>query len=200
MRRYGYLALVAVMILSGCSKKQPSATPTTAAPTPTVAASADASPSPTASASSLVQFTVDGAGPYQLGTTLAALQGAGQLDEVKIGGETCPENTTARGTGVWKDVRLSFRKNGTLYLVVNRSMTIPTPSGAWLGNSLAALESIYGTLGQELMSGSNVAYLVVTGSGRGILFDLDAGKKAIAMIAGEGNYLKSSYLGGTDYC
>jgi hypothetical protein len=189
------------MILSGCSKKQAQASPTsTAAPTATATASPGASASPTASPSPAVQFTVDGAGPYQLGTTLQALQDAGQLDEVQTGGATCPDNTTARGKGVWKDIRLSFRKNGTLYVVVNRSTTIPTPSGAWLGNSLAALESIYGNLGQELMKGTAVAYLVTTGSGRGILFDLDNSKKAFAMIAGEANYLKSSYLGGTDFC
>jgi hypothetical protein len=202
MRRYGYLALVAALILSGCSKKQPEASPTTAAPTPTATASPDASASPSASSSPAIVFTVDGAGPYQLGTTLQALQlqAAGQLDEVTTGNATCPQNTTARGTGVWKDIRLSFRPNGVLYVVVNRSTTIPTPSGAWLGNSLAALESIYGTLGQELMLGSNVAYLVTTASGRGILFDLDTNKKAFAMIAGEANYLKSSWLGGTDFC
>jgi hypothetical protein len=202
MRRYGYLALVAVIVLSGCSKKQPSATPSTAAPTASAEASASPSAGPSSSASptSAIQFTVDGAGPYQLGTTFAALQGAAQLDEVATGNATCPENTTARGMGVWKDIRLSFRKNGTLYLVVNRSASIPTPSGAWLGNSLAALESIYGNLGQELVKGTFVAYLVQTGSGRAILFDLDASKKTISMIAGEGNYLKSSYLGGTDYC
>lgn len=198
MRRYLCLALAAVLVLSGCSKKQPQALPTTAAPT--ASASAEASAAPSTTPSPLVQFTVDGAGPYQLATTLTALQTAGQLDEVKTGGETCPQNTTARGTGVWKDVRLSFRPNGSLYLVVNRSLTIPTPSGAWLGNSLAALESIYGTLGQELNVGTHYGYLVTTGSGRAILFDLDDSKKAIAMIAGEGNYLKSSFLGGTDFC
>lgn len=198
MRRIGYLVLVAVVVLSGCSKKEPKATPATSAPA--ASPSAEASAAPSASPSPLIQFTVDGAGPYQLGTTLQALQDAGQLDEVMTGGETCPENTTARGKGVWKDIRLSFRKNGSLYLVINRSATIPTPSGAWLGNTLAALTSIYGTLGQELNIGTHYGYLVTTGSGRGILFDLDDNKKAFAMIAGEGNYLKSSFLGGTDFC
>jgi hypothetical protein len=198
MRRYLSLAIIALVVLSGCSRKQPQASPTTAAPTPS--ASAEPSAAPSTSPSPLIQFTVDGAGPYQLGTTLQALQDAGQLDEVATGAETCPSNTTARGKGVWKDIRLQFRPNGVLYLVVNRSTTIPTPSGAWLGNSLAALESIYGVLGQELMVGTHYGYLVTTGSGRAILFDLDSGKKAFAMIAGEGNYLKSSFLGGTDFC
>jgi hypothetical protein len=198
MRRYVSLAAIALLVLSGCSKKQPQATPTTATPTPS--ASAEPSAAPSTTPSPLIQFTVDGAGPYQLGTTLQALQDAGQLDEVTTGGATCPQNTTARGKGVWKDIRLQFRPNGTLYLVVNRSTTIPTPSGAWLGNSLAALESIYGALGQELMVGSHYGYLVTTGSGRAILFDLDDAKKTFAMIAGEGTYLKSSFLGGTDFC
>jgi hypothetical protein len=148
----------------------------------------------------MVQFTVDGAGPYQLGAKLADLQTAGQLDEVATGGETCAAITTARGKGVWKDIRLSFRPDGTLYLVVNRSTTIPTPSGAWLGTNLAGLQSIYPGLGQDLSKGTVFAYLVTTSGGRSILFDLDANKKTIAMIAGDGNYLKSSFLNGTDYC
>jgi hypothetical protein len=96
---------------------------------------------------------------------------------------------------------VSARPDGKIYLVVNRSATIPTPSGAWLGNTLAALQSIYGTIGEELNQGGSTAYLVKTTSGRGILFDLDPGtKKVITMIAGDAAYLKSSYLGGTDYC
>ncbi len=149
----------------------------------------------------LIEFSVDGAGPYQLGETLAALQSTAGLDEVTKGGAGCPGNTTARGTGVWTDVRLSFRPDGKLYLLVNRSTSIPTPSGAWLGTTLAQLKSIYVRIpGQELARGSARAYLVTTLSGRGILFDLDASKKVISMVAGDAAYLKSSYQGGTDFC
>lgn len=113
----------------------------------------------------------------------------------------CVGNTTARGTGVWRDVRLSFRKDGQLYLAVNKSPSIPTPSGAWLGTSLAELKSIYkGVAGQELTRGAHSAYLVTTLSGRGILFDLDASKRVVSMAAGDAAYLKSSYLRGTGFC
>ena len=104
---------------------------------------------------------MDGAGPYKLGATLASLQAANQLAEVAKGTEVCPENTFARGTGVWTDVRLSFRPDGKLYLLVNRSPNIPTPSGAWLGTSLNELKTIYnGIPGQELSQGPGKAYLV----------------------------------------
>jgi hypothetical protein len=136
-----------------------------------------------------------------LDTSLASLQAAGLLAEVATGGETCPQNTTARGTGAWADIRLSFRPNGVLYLAVNRSASIPTPSGAWLGTTLTQLQKIYVNItGQVLAKGTSSAYLVTTISGRGILFDLDGGQKVISMIAGDSAYLKSSYLGGTDFC
>jgi hypothetical protein len=148
----------------------------------------------------LIEFTVDGAGPYRLGATLAGLEAAGALDEVTPNGE-CPGNTTARGTGIWSDIRLSFRSDGKLYLAVNRSPSIPTPSGAWLGTTLTDLKKIYASVTtQDLARGGASAFLVVTLSGRGVLFDLDASKQVIAMIAGEGSYLRSSYKSGTNFC
>jgi hypothetical protein len=201
MRRFGLSLLVVLFAAAGCSK-DPAPTPTAApesatqSPTP----EATAGPGPTATVTAELAFSVDGTGPYLLGAKLSALQSAGQLDEVKTGGETCAQNTTARGKDRWKDVRLSFKPDGTLYILVNRSTAIPTPSGAYLGNTLAALQSIYGGLGEELTLGGHVAYLVTTTSGRGILFDLDARKKVMAMIAGEAGYLKSSFMAGTDYC
>ncbi|MEV4412346.1 hypothetical protein [Catellatospora sp. NPDC049609] len=199
MLRRALLPLLAVALLAGCGDdpKPPSAEPSAVTSLP-AEASPSAPPSPSASPSPAINFTVDGAGPYAVGAKLADLQGAGLLADVATGAETCPANTTAAGTGVWQDVRLQFRPDGALYLVVNRSKTIPTPSGAWLGMSLAALDSIYGNLGQELSGGK--AYLVTTTSGRGILFDLDDKKKVMAMIAGDAAYLKSSYEGGTDFC
>ncbi|GIH05626.1 hypothetical protein Rhe02_36930 [Rhizocola hellebori] len=194
--------LVVLFAAAGCSKDPapaPTAAPeaTTASPTP----AASATPGPTATAGTMeLAFSVDGSGPYLLGAKLSALQGAGQLDEVKTGGETCAQNTTARGKDRWKDVRMSFKPDGTLYVLINRSTAIPTPSGAYLGNTLAALQSIYGSLGEELTKGGGMAYLVTTTSGRGIMFDLDASKKVIAMVAGDAAYLKSSFLGGTDFC
>jgi hypothetical protein len=145
---------------------------------------------------------VDGAGPYKLGTTLASLQAANQVAEVATNAEICGgQNTFARGTGVWSDIRLSFRSDGKLYLAANRSASIPTPSGAWIGTSLNELKTIYnGIPGQELSQGSGSAYLVSTLSGRGILFDLDDTKRVRSMLASETQYLKSSYEGGTDFC
>jgi hypothetical protein len=203
MVRIGLSVLVVLFAAAGCSKDPepgPTAAATSAAATQSPSPGASASPGATASPTAELAFSVDGTGPYLLGAKLSVLQGAGQLDEVKTGGETCAQNTTARGKDRWKDVRMSFRPDGTLYVLINRSPAIPTPSGAFLGNTLAALQSIYGALGEELTQGGRMAYLVTTTSGRGVMFDLDASKKVMTMIAGDAAYLKSSYLGGTDYC
>ena len=206
MRRVGLVAVVMLLAAAGCGSKDPAAAPpvTTPSVTGTAGATPNTSPAPGtpgASASDLLEFTVDGAGPYQLGATLANLQATASLDEVKTGGEVCPQNATARGKGVWKDIRLSFRNDGVLYLAINRSPSIPTPSGAWLGTTLAQLKSIYnGVTTQTLTRGGGNAFLVITLSGRGILFDLDPSKRVIAMIAGDAVFLRTSYLGGTDFC
>jgi hypothetical protein len=204
VRRIPVLVAVALFALAGCGNDpQPPANATPTGATPSVGASGSAGPSatPSASASDLIEFTVDGAGPYKLGATLASLQAANQLAEVAKGTEVCPENTFARGTGVWTDVRLSFRPDGKLYMLVNRSPNIPTPSGAWLGTSLNELKTIYnGIPGQELSQGPGKAYLVTTISGRGILFDLDDTQRVRSMAAGEASFLEDGYTGGTDYC
>jgi len=206
MKLVGLLAVAALLTAAaGCDSTEPP--PAAKPPASSSAASADpsagAQPSTSASGppAAANHFTVDGTGVYQLGAKLADLQAAGQLADVKTGGATCGQNTTAKGTGQWSDVRVSARPDGKIYLVVNRSTNIPTPSGAWLGMTLAALQSIYGPIGEELAQGTAKAYLVTTTSGRGMLFDLDPNtKKVIAMIASDANYLKTSYLGGTDYC
>jgi hypothetical protein len=84
---------------------------------------------------------------------LADLQGAGQLDEVGAAAG-CPGNTTARGTGTWEGIRLSFRPDGALYLAVNRSPSIPMPSGAWLGTTLAELSRSTRTFPDRISSGA----------------------------------------------
>jgi hypothetical protein len=198
------LALVAVLTATGCGSEKPAAAPpaTAAASTPASgSASSPASATPSASPANLIEFTVDGGGPYQLGATLASLQAAGSLDEVTAGGAACPENTTARGKDVWKDVRLSFRKDGKLYLLVNKSASIPTPSGAWLGTTLADLKKIYaGVTGEDLTRATGTAFLITTLSGGGLLFDLDANKKVISMAVGDAASLKSSYTASTEFC
>ena len=210
MKRLSLATVFSVVLvaatMAGCKKDSPTAAPPSTASSPSAGATSGASPNPSGTANpsaspvnGLLEFTVDGAGPYQLGAALSALQA--DLDEVKTGGATCPDNTTARGKGVWKDVRLQFHKDGTLYLAVNRSAEIPTPSGAWLGSTLTELKTIYAKVpGQELKQGTATAYLVTTTSGRGVLFDLGTGGKVIAMMAGDAAYLKSSYTGGTDFC
>jgi hypothetical protein len=205
VKRVGVLAAAVLLAAAGCGAGEPAparstAATSSAAATGSTSPSAPASVTPTASAPTVLEFTVDGAGPYRLGAVLADLQAAGQLDEVATAA-ACPGNTTARGTATWEGIRLSFRSNGELYLAVNRSPSIPTPSGAWLGTTLAQLKSIYkGIPGQYLKRGTTSAYLVTTLSGRGILFELDSGKKVVSMAAAEAGYLKSSFVGGTGFC
>jgi len=194
------VTLVVAAVLGGCSKKPATGAPGPAGSGPASTAGTD-EPSPDASEtpSNLFEFTVDGAGPYQLDATLVSLRS--QLDQVVGGNPPCTANTTARGTGKWKDVLLSFHPDGTLYLVTNKGIDLPTPSGAYLGTPLAQLKTIYaGVTGQDLTRGTNSAYLVTTLSGRGILFELDPSKSVSAMRAGDGTYLKAGYLGGGTFC
>jgi hypothetical protein len=203
VKRVGLLAALTAVLLAAtaCGSKDPAPTTTTPNPSGTTTATGSATPSVTGSPQTLVEFSVDGAGPYVLGKTLDQLKVTPGLEEVVTGGQTCKDNTTARGTGVWRDIRLSFRKDGKLYLLVNRSAAIPTPSGAYLGTPLAQLKAIYaGVTNQELTRGTASALLVTTLSGGGILFDLDPSKKVMTMIAGDSNYLRSSYQAGTDFC
>jgi hypothetical protein len=193
-------ALAVTMALGACGKKAATDAPGTGGSNPATATgtdepSADATETP----SNLFEFTVDGAGPYQLGETLISLRT--QLDQVVGGNAPCTQNTTARGTGKWKDVQLSFHQDGMLYLVTNKGIDLPTPSGAYLGTALADLKKIYaGVGGQDLTRGTNSAYLVTTLSGRGILFELDPSKSVSVMRAGDGTYLKAGFLGGGTYC
>jgi hypothetical protein len=207
VKRLGFaLVLLLAATAAGCKKDAPNAAPPSTAASPSAAASSsgDAAPSadPSASASKgPIEFTVDGAGPYQLGATLTALQTEAGLDNVKTGGAPCPDNTTAWGKGAWKDIQLQFHKDGSLYLLINKSTSVPTPSGAWVGSTLAQLKTIYAKVpGQPLKHDTASAYLVTTTSGRGVLFDLDSGQKVVAMIAGDAAFLKSSYVDGTNFC
>jgi hypothetical protein len=144
---------------------------------------------------------VDGAGPYELGSALTALQTANLLSSVATGGAACPQNTTARGTGIWADLELSFHPDGTLYLAVNKSPSVPTPSGAWVGTSLDDLKKIYkGLFTKEVSRGADTGFVVRTNTGRGILFTLDTSKSVASMIAGDGNYLISTFQSGAEFC
>jgi hypothetical protein len=194
------LGLIAVTV-GACGKKQPQSAPPPATTGTTATATPTASGTPTGTPGPVIEFSVDGAGPYLLGAKLADLQAAGQLDEVAKGGDPCPANTTAKGKGTWADVYLSFRPDGVLYIAINRSTSIPTPSGAWLGSSLTELKRIYaGVPGQDLRRGTASAYLVSTLSGRGILFELDPSQRVTTMTAGETVFLRSSFTGGSNFC
>jgi hypothetical protein len=208
VKRIGRYVLVLVVATAlgaaGCSSPTsnppPVSTGTTPATNGTSTSSAHPSTSASASQQALIEFSTDGAGPYQLGLTLTQLQAKPGLEEVTTGG-VCPNNTVARGVGVWRDVRMSFRQDGRLYLLVNRSDQIPTPSGAWLGTTLVDLKKIYGGLtNQDLTRGTNSAFLVQTLSGGGILFELDAATKVTAMMAGDAAFLRTSFNGGTNFC
>jgi len=198
--------------LAACNKGGPSTSPTSPG---SVTASPDVSddpgptgnPTPSTSAPQLIEFRTDGAGPYLLGATLTQLQeGQPGLDDVRpLDG--CPGNTTARGVGTWRDVQLSFRADGRLYLLVNRSLSIPTPSGAYLGttltdrNGLKGLKTIYaGLVTYELPQGNPTAFLVQTLAGGGILFELNENEEVTAMYAAQANYLRNTYTPGAPLC
>jgi hypothetical protein len=207
VKRTGILIAAGLLLaLAGCGGHKPAAAPPPASPAPSSgqpsgAASASASASP--SAAVLAEFSVDGVGPYQIGASLTALKASPGLDGVTTGGQTCPDNTAAQGTGAYHDVQLRFRKDGNLFLLINKSTSIPTPSGAWLGTSLAQLKTIYATTqGEDLTRATSAAFLVTTQSGQAILFDLGPTQQVTDMITtADAAYLKATFLSGAaDYC
>ena len=195
------LALAVALGATGCNlSAEPSDNATTPVATATDEPSGTATPTPTTSATALIEFTTDGAGPYQLGKGLTELQASPGLDQVTPN-SNCAGNMTARGTGAWRDIRLHFRPDGRLYLVENRSQAIPTPSGAYLGTPLDDLKTIYaGLVTQELTRGSTSAFFVQTFGGRGILFELNANKQVDAMYAGDGSLLRDSFTVSGNFC
>lgn len=200
------VSLAMILGAAGCnllSGSEPGETTTTPAVTdsadPSSSPTADASATPTSSATTLIEFTTDGAGPYQLNRGLTELQANPGLDQVTPD-SACPGNTTARGTGVWRDVVLHFRPDGRLYLLENRSQAIPTPSGAYLGTSLEDLKTIYsGLVTQELTRGTTSAFYVQTFGGRAILFQLNANDQVDIMYAGDATLVRSGFTDG-NFC
>lgn len=191
-----------VAMLAACDSTVPAVRPSVTMP-PISASPIAASPSPSPSVSpALPVFTVDGGGPYQLGADFTKLNADGKLAEVSTSNELCGPHLNARGVAPWQDIRVSARTSDSkLYLVINRSATIATPSGAKVGMTSAQLKAIYGAAGEELTVNSAKAYLVKTPSGNGLLFDFDVStKKVLAIIAGNATYLKDSFTNGSDYC
>jgi hypothetical protein len=204
MRRVSVLLVVGLLALAGCSSgspagagEQPTGAGTTGGAGPT-GPTASTTPTPTGDP---IEFSVDGAGPYQLNAKLTDLQGAGKLDKITVGTTGCPDTTTANGTGTWSGIQLYFHKDGTLYLLVNTSTSIPTPSGAYLGTKLADLKRIYASVtGADLAHGDRKAFLVTTVSGRAILFELSNIQTVVSMSAGDGFSLQQAFTTGTPYC
>ena len=202
---------LATLLAAGCGKQQPGqgqgVSPTGSA-SPTSSGTAKPSGSATTSAPPLLLFQTDGAGPYILGKTLTQLQATPGLDDVTPN-PNCPGNTTARGKGDWSGIHLNFRPDGKLYLVVNKSQDIPTPSGAALGTNLTApnqfspkgLKDIYaGLVTYDLTRGGATAFLVQTLGGGGILFELNANKDVDAMYAGDAMYLRNTFQVSGTFC
>jgi hypothetical protein len=190
------VSVALAVVAAGCSPStNPSGDPTTPAPTETDTGDpgATATPTPTTTPTMLFEFTTDGAGPYRLGLGLTELQSNPGLDQVTPDPD-CPGNMTARGAGVWRDVVLHFRPDGRLYLAENRSLALPTPSGAYLGTPLEDLKTIYsGLVTEELTRGSAEAFYVQTFGGRGILFVLNPNKQVDVMYAADGPWLRNTF-------
>jgi hypothetical protein len=204
MKRVTVLLVAGVLALAGCS----SGTPAGAGEQPTSSATSggtgpagpttSTTPTPTGDP---IEFSVDGAGPYQLDAKLTDLQSAGKVTNITVGATGCPDTTTASTTGVWSGIQLYFHKDGTLYLLVNQSTGIPTPSGAYLGTKLADLKHIYAAVtGTDLAHGDQKAFLVTTLSGRAILFQLSSIQTVVSMSAGDSSALQQAFVNGTPYC
>src|SRR5262249_39745374 len=103
VRRIGMIATVTLLVtavaLGGCSRKAATGAPGPTGPGPSTSATGTDEPSPDVSEtpSNLFEFTVDGAGPYQLDQTLLSLRP--MLDQVVGGNPPCTANTSAHGTG-----------------------------------------------------------------------------------------------------
>lgn len=195
MVRFGVSGLAVLLAISGCAESPAPAPVANPGSTTQSAAASPISPTPTTPT-----FTFDGAGPYRLGLKLSDLQTAGVLDNVKSGPDTCGY-TSANGTGVYKDIGLSFRPDGTLYVVSLRTAAIPTATGVRVGSTLVELQSIYGSTGEKLIRDDTIAFLVTTTSGHGIMFGFDPNKKVIRMTAGaEASRMKEDFLNPIDAC
>jgi hypothetical protein len=204
VRRLGaVIAVVTLLVLGGCSKTPANTTPPPSGTTGSLGddgstPSASASPSATVNPADVVEFSVDGAGPYQIGDKLSDLQS--QLTNVGPD-SNCPGNQTAQGTGTWSDVHLFFHSDGSLFALTNQSTAIPTPSGAYLGTSLTQLKTIYAKTTNELLNhGSTNAFLVITASGRAIRFDLTPEQTVVLMTDGDVGLLRASFVNGTPLC
>lgn len=184
------------LVLSACDSTEPAVNLPLPSPAPAV------SPTP-AVRPSLAAFTVDGVGPYQIGGDFDALKLNGLLSNVVLGSQVCGDQyRSAHGVAPYQDVWISAKgAMSQIYVVVNGSTALATPSGAKVGSALSELKSIYGSAGEELNYKTKAGYLVKSPSGNGLLFDLDVTtKKVNDVVAGNAAYLKESFLFESDYC
>jgi hypothetical protein len=188
-----------VLALAGCGHSTPASAPPPAGNT---SSGASSSPSASPSASSqAVEFTVDGAGPYTLGEKLTDLQAAGKLANVTHGSTDCSDIITAQGLSPYAGVQMSFHADNTMYLLTNTDPGLPTPSGAYIGTNLADLKKIYAqTTNETLNHGTSMAFMVITISGRAILFVLNEVQNVSSMVAGDSLYLRQNFVAGTPFC
>ncbi len=184
------------LALSACDSTEP------ALNLPVPSPAQEASPTPIAPPS-LAAFTFDGVGPYQIGGDFDALKLHGLLADVVQGSQVCGDQyQSAHGVQPYQDIWISAKGGmSQIYVVVNGSTALATPSGAKVGSTLAQLKSLYGSAGEELNYRTRAGYLVKSPSGNGLLFDLDVNSKKVNdVVAGKAAYLKESFLFESDYC
>jgi hypothetical protein len=189
-----------LVVLGGCDYTEPAVKLSTS-PAPVSITTAPATPGVRPSES--VVFTVDGIGPYQIGADFNRLKADGLLASVVLGSQACgDDHRSAHGVQPYQDIWISAKgPNAEIYVVVNGSNVLGTPSGFKAGSALSDLKTAYGAAGEELSYKTKAGYLVKAPSGNGLLFDLDvSSKKVNDVIAGNAAYLKESFLFEADYC
>lgn len=194
-RRACGLSVILLVALSACEYTEP-AVDLPGPATPILSTAPAVLPTSTA-------FTVDGVGPYRIGGDFNLLRTQGRLASLVIGSQACGDShRSAHGVPPYQDIWLAAKgPSAEIYIVVNGSATLATPSGAKVGSTLSELRAIYGQAGEEITYKTRAAYLVKSPSGNGLLFDFDVNtKKVIAVIAGNAAYLKESFLFEADYC
>jgi hypothetical protein len=190
-----------VLAVAGCGHGSPTSAPPPGSSGTTTGSSSSPSASPSNSAAPAVEFTVDGAGPYTLGAKLTDLQAAGKLANVTHGSTDCSDIITAQGIAPYAGVLLSFHSDNTLYAETNTDPGLPTPSGAYIGTNLTQLKTIYAkTTNETLNHGTSMAFMVITISGRSILFILNEVQNVSSMVAGDSLYLRQNFVNGTPFC
>jgi hypothetical protein len=192
------LVIAAVMTaVTACAQGvRPSSDDGTGAPNGIQSASPASSPvatepaeaSPTAYPTGVsTQFTADGIGPYQVGSSLTVLQAQGLIADVQPSLHCDDSWQSAEATGPYAgQVSLTFHQDRLTDLATD-SPELVTPSGARVGMTMTELQGIYGDRG-TLFTGvnGNQAFSVrVLDTLIGIVFFLDeTNTEVVSMSAG----------------